>query len=137
MGDFPLITKSVMLNNFELNLRGLSLPHVFGLLKEMEEPLNRLYQAALSGRIEADVGSVASEMGEDFSKFVGLVLGYAAGRLDKQDYFANEMPMGSQIEALQIVLDLTITNAGGAEKLMEIIVRGLQRLNQFRKPPQL
>ena len=132
MGDYPRLIEKMTMGDEVLELRGLSLPHILAIVTALAEPMNNLYKLGTSGKLEANAASVAMNLGDDFAIFAGLVIGHGTRDTDRAEWFGNEMPMGFQIEALDKIANLTVANAGGLEKLMEIVSKAAGSLSRLQ-----
>jgi hypothetical protein len=123
---YPFVTKSLDVGTEVLELRGLSLPHLLTLVSRNEGVIERLYTKAITGQMQATTAAFAMELGENFSDICGLVIAFGAGKTDAEaKVYGYELPMGYQLEALEIIGQLTMSSAGGAEKFWEIINNAL------------
>ncbi len=132
MGDYPNLSEKMVMGDEVLELHGLSLPQVLSIVTALAEPMNNLYKLAVTGQLEANAASVAMNLGDDFALFAGLVIGHSTGNIERALWFGNKMPMGYQIEALDMIARLTVANAGGPEKLMEIVSKAAQNLSRLQ-----
>jgi hypothetical protein len=116
-----------------VQLRGLTLAHIIFVVRENREAIERLFEKAITGQLQADAMSVALELGSDFAPVAGRVIACGMGKPELCTNTAS-LPASAQIEALEIVIRLTLIQEGGLEKLMEIVTRTLIKANQTMAP---
>lgn len=125
---FEVPSEPFTFNGKTVQLRGLSLPHVIFIVREHMGALSDLYQKAIEGKIEANAESVALELAEDFAPIVGRVIACGLNRPEVAQEMGN-LPLAAQIEALEIIVRLTMSQDGGLEKIMEIVTKAMVRMN--------
>lgn len=112
-----------------VQLRGLTLAHIIFVVRENREAIERLFEKAVSGQVEADSFAVAMELGQDFAPVAGRIIACGLGKPELCTNMAS-LPASAQIEALEIIIRLTLIQEGGMEKLLEIVTRTLIKANQ-------
>ena len=106
-----------------IKLQGLTLPNIISIVRNHFDALEPLYQLSIGGKLDADMTTIAAEMGENFGPVAVSVV--AAGMRTKALDKVDALPVPAQIEALEKILVLTMTDMGGLEKTMEIVNRAL------------
>lgn len=126
---FEIPSEPFTFNGKTVQLRGLSFAHITFVVREYREALEKLFEKAVAGQVQADTMSVALELAEDFTPIAGRVIACGLGdpKLASQ---MERLPAGAQIEALEIIVRLTLIQEGGLGKLMEIVTKSLIRANQ-------
>lgn len=131
MGDaYPFGTIEKTFGSETFRFKGLSLPHIMAIIGKMEVPADRLFQKAITGELQANPGAIVLELGDSYAEFVGMVLAFGVRDPSRIEWFANEVPVGYQIEMLEQVAKLTIESSGGPEKLLGIVIGVLQNLRK-------
>lgn len=133
LGNFTPATDTVALPNGEtFAVRGLSFEDITVLLRDhydaletlfdryvSEAALDRVDREAADGQLGlGDVRSVVLEALTAAPALVGDVIARAADEVERP-HIARLLPIGVQIEAVQKVIELTLSQEGGMEKLFE------------------
>lgn len=125
---FEIPSEPFTFNGKTVLVRGLSLPHLIFIVREHKAAIEKLYDKALTGEIEASAEAVAFELAEDFAPVVGRVIACGMGRPDLSEKMG-DLPFAAQVVALDIIVRLTMQQEGGLEKIMEIVTQALVRAN--------
>lgn len=115
-------------------LQGIGFPEVSFIARVHHEALEPLYQIAASGNLQADPTAIALQLGEDFGPVISTVIACSMKRPDAIGVILS-LPFTVQVDALDKIIRLTLSNEGGVEKLMEIVTRALEAMAS-RKPPK-
>ncbi|UUV43213.1 tail assembly chaperone [Rhodobacter phage RcCWillis] len=126
---FEIPSEPFEFNGKTVLLRGLTLPHIIYIVRENRPALEKLFEKAISGQVEANAVAVAMELAEDFAPVVGRLIACGMGKPELSETMA-QLPAGAQIVAMEIIIRLTLKQEGGLEKLMEIVTQTLIRANQ-------
>ena len=126
---FEIPSEPFSFNGKTVQLRGLTLAHIIFIVREHRPALEKLFDKAITGQVEASGFAVAMELAEDFSPVAGRLIACGMGKPELADQMA-QLPASAQIVALEIVVRLTLKQEGGLEKLMEIVTQTLIRVNQ-------
>lgn len=132
---FEVPSEPLTFNGKTVHLRGLTLPHIIYLVREHTAVLERLYTKALTGEIQANAEAVAIELAEEFSPLVGKVIACSLGRPEAAEQLG-QLPASVQIEALDIVVRLTMAQDGGLEKTLEIVTRAMAAVGKAMDRPE-
>lgn len=133
--DFEIPFEPFTFNGKTIELRGLSLPHIIHIVRAHKDALEMLYAKAITGQLEANAEAIAFELAEEFSPVIGRVIACGMGRPDLSEKMGN-LPFGAQVEALEIIARLTLSQEGGLEKIIEIVTQALVRMNTVKQLPQ-
>lgn len=126
---FEIPSEPFTFNGKTVQLRGLTLAHIIFIVRENRPALEKLFEKAITGQVEASGIAVAMELAEEFAPVAGRLIACGIGKPDLADQMA-QLPASAQIVALEIVVRLTLKQEGGLEKLMEIVTQTLIRVNQ-------
>lgn len=134
METFLIPSETVIYGAGAFDVRGLSLPHIMAIIRSNRALMERLYGLAITGHLQANPEAIALELGDQFGTFAGLVIGHGARMPELAEQFGYELPFPVQIDALERIARLTLSNEGGLEKLMEIVVRTLGSIQTLQSP---
>lgn len=110
-------------NTYKLN--GLGLPHIVSIVRAHGTVLGDLFIEAGAGQLEADASALVMRLGDDFSAIASGVIACAMGNPAAAKMVV-KLPLLTQIEALDKIIKLTLVEEGGAEKILEIVVRVME-----------
>lgn len=113
-------------------LLGLGLPEITFVVREHMNALAPLYEAAISGDVENNVLGLANQLAEEFGPIATSVIACAMRRVDARDKL-RDLPFEAQVEALDKIIRLTVSD-GGVGKLKEIAIRAGEAMAQMQKP---
>ncbi len=128
MLDLVIPSETVKFGDHSFEVRGLSLTHMIAIIRAHRVELERLYAMSITGELQANAEAVALSLGDRFGSFAGMVISHGARMPALAETFGNELPFPVQIDALEKIAMLTLSNEGGLEKLMETVVRVLSNL---------
>ena len=126
---FEIPSEPFTFNGKTVQLHGLTLPHIIFVVRENREALERLFDKAVTGQVEASAVAVAMELSDEFAPVVGRVIACAIGDPKLAANMAR-LPASAHIVALEIIVRLTLKQEGGLEKLLGIVTQTLIRANQ-------
>lgn len=129
--NIEIPSASFNFNGESVILHGLALPHLVFIVRDHRDSFNKLYLKAVSGELELNALGVAFEMADEFAPVVGKVIACGMGRPDLHEKMS-KLPILPQIEALELIVNLTLVQEGGLEKLMETVTRVLRQINQLK-----
>lgn len=143
-------TETVKFPGGEFAVRGLSLEDFAILIRSHYEPMSALFekyvdQAAIA-RATAQVTKAGMELGDvrtvvlDGLQMAPALIGDAIARATDETenpHLARLLPVGTQIDAIEKIIRLTLEAEGGLEKLVETVLRvagSLTDLSANRSP---
>lgn len=119
-----IATETVEYNGQKLVVRGLGLPEITFVIRHHGDTLTSLYAQAIAGTLPSSVEGIAFAMADEFAPIAGKVI--ACGLGDPQEHEkAATLPLKLQCELLEKIVELTLVDAGGLGKLMEIVTRAM------------
>lgn len=116
-------------NGKTVQLHGLSLAHIIHIVNAHREPLSNLFLKAAQGQLQSDPQSIALELAEDFEHIVGRIIACSMHRPEAAEQM-RRLPITAQIEAMSLIVGLTLAQDGGLEKTLGIVTQALVRANE-------
>ena len=120
IADFVAPFDTVELNGSTYKVTGLSAAHILFIVRQHGSDLAPLYQEAVSGKLPANVQAAAATIGAGFDDLIALVVACGMGRPEAVDK-TRQMPVATQLEAVDKIVKLTLVTEGGLGKVVEII----------------
>ena len=126
---FEIPSAPFTFNGKTVQLHGLSLTHIIHIVREHTEALTNLYLKAAEGTLQANPMQIALELADEFAPLIGRVIACGLGRPDAAAQMS-QLPFAAQIEALSLIVPLTLEQAGGLEKTVEIVTQALTKAGE-------
>lgn len=124
LDSLVIATETVDYNGQPLVVRGLGLQHITFVIRHHGDTLTSLYAQAIAGTLPSSVEGIAFAMADEFAPIAGKVIACALGEPQSADAAAT-LPLRLQCELLEKIVELTLVDAGGLGKLMEIVTRAM------------
>lgn len=108
--------------NEDLVVRGLGIDSVMFLVRHHRETLEKLFEAAQAGGIDAaNAESIVVEMISQSSVMAWMIIACGCGEPDEWER-AKDLPISIQTEAIYKIGILTFAADGGVEKFMQTVL---------------
>ena len=139
MGDFASLedliipTESLTFAGRKFRVQGLSFAQIVRLARDFRPIAEELYLKASAGELSADVTEVVQSLLIQCETAVAAVIAHGLGSPDQIEKAA-ALPVGVQVEVIEKIVRLTISNEGGLEKLIESVVRAVEVAAKLTDP---
>ena len=111
-------------------VRGLTLPDILKLTTRYKDQLESVFEKAVALEKEKGGTSVADQVimvTAIAPGLIGSLVALAADEPDSEEIAAG-LDLGTQIYAIENILELTFATAGGPKKAFEIVLRAMQNV---------
>lgn len=126
-------TETVEFQGGTLEVTGLGLAQLTYIVRHHTSTMADLYQQAIGGKLQGSIEEVVIGMVNDFAPLAAMVIACGLGSPQQVDK-AGKLPLSLQIRLLEKIVQMTIVDEGGPEKLMEIVVRALAGAASLTSP---
>ena len=129
----------VVFRERELKVSALSLEHITFIARHHGSILANLYEAGSKGALSLDVMEVALAIGDEFAPMAGKIIACGLGNPDEWERASTLIPLVTQAELIEKIVELTLVENDGLGKLMRIASKIAENLakgkNQLSPKP--
>lgn len=130
--DLIIPTETLEYKDGRYRLWPLNTAQVVSIIRSHGTTLVPLYDQAVQGRMPADIGAVAYDMGDTFSGLAGAMIAHSMGKPDALAV-TSKLPFAVQLDAIDKIMRLTMETEGGLGKVVEIVTKTLAALSAYQK----
>lgn len=131
--DLVIQTETLQYGGMSFQLKGLTYPQIVHIVTNHRDVLEDLYLRAAAGALPADPREVAIEVASKSGTLIAMVVAHGLGAPNMVEKAA-ALPFPVQIDAIEKIIRLTVSNEGGLEKTVEVVVRALGEMAKLTAP---
>lgn len=131
--DLVIPTETLQYGGMSFQLKGLTYPQIVHIVTNHRDVLEDLYLRAAAGALPADPREVAIEVASKSGTLIAMVVAHGLGAPNMVEKAA-ALPFPVQIDAIEKIIRLTVSNEGGLEKTVEVVVRALGEMAKLTAP---
>lgn len=128
LANLSTVTKVVKAPGGEFSVRGLSLSDILVLVSAHRKAMSELFETFANSGSDANLENTQKLAGSVISSAPALAAEIIALAADEPTEIENakRLPFPAQLEALEIIGELTFATVGSPKKVVEIVIRAME-----------